>query len=883
MNHPPGIRPVVIEAKDRLRIGREKLRAQHLSGSPGIQVCTRLTELVDTVLVEFYNSILADMADSDPTLAGEFVLAPNGGYGRRDLAPYSDVDLMLLYRPGSRDRVAPFARLLTQYIYDAGLDLGFSLRTPSEACSLATADAETFTALAESRVLIGNKSLFKHFMERFQRLAKRKSQRLISVIEEARLEERSKYGETVYLLKPNVKRSRGGLRDIQLLRWIGFARYGEVEPENLRRQGALAAEDRMRLRAARDFLLRLRNELHFHAGKSRDVLDKDEQLRIAQRYGYQGGEAVLPVEEFMREYFEHTSAVRSIVAHFVATAKNRWTFSRLLEPLFSHQVERDFYVGFRYIGANRRGLAKVCGDLAQTLRLMDLANWYDKRIDHHTWTAIRDSMSTWDEVELTSEAKVRFLSLVSQPARLGNLLRQLHDLRVLEKIIPAVRHARCLLQFNEYHKYTVDEHSLRAIERCTEFASDPGALGDAYRSIREKRILHLALLLHDLGKGFVEDHSEVGRRIATETAVRLGLAERDAGTLQFLVHKHLLMADTAMQRDINDDRVVLQFALEVRSPDILKMLFVLSCADLAAVGPGVLNNWKLELLTDLYRRTMRHVSAEDPPSRSTAEGIEVRRQQVSDAAPNSATNPAAAWWSRQIETLPPRYLFSAPRKKIVATLSRLQNLEQDQVVAWGEYLPDRKVVEYTIGAQREICRGIFHRLTGAFSSTGHEILWADICSLADGVLLDRFHVHDLDFTDEPPEERLSEVARRLEQSLRQPTDQPPSFRRLWTKESTIVGAHLQTKVGIDNETSEECSIIHIFAHDRRGLLYTITKAIYDLGLSVEVAKIGTYVDQVIDVFYVTEQATGGKIESEERIREVKLQISQAIEPVTVIS
>ena len=384
--------------------------------------------------------------------------------------------------------------------------------------------------------------MYQQFIQRFQRKTKQHRGSLLRAVEEARRKERKQYGETVYLLEPNVKRSSGGLRDMQYLRWVGFTRFGEAEPDSLERLGVLSNSDRRKLNEAREFLLRLRNELHFHADKSQDLLDKAEQLRLSERYGYVGSDHFLPVEQFMRDYIEHTREVRYIGAHFRDSCRRRMTLPALVDPLFCHQVNRDYLVGPLQIRASKRGLQKVTGDLAETLHLMELSNWYDVRIDHPTWEAVRTAMNSRIASQVTPEAAARFLSLMSQPARLGNLLRRLHELRVLEQLVPPMAHARCLMQFNDYHKFTVDEHSIRAVEAATEFLDAPGTLGETYRMLRDKRLLHLALLIHDLGKGYPEDHSEVGSRLAVEVGRVLGLSSSHTEVLRFLVHRHLLMS-----------------------------------------------------------------------------------------------------------------------------------------------------------------------------------------------------------------------------------------------------------------------------------------------------------------------------------------------------
>ena len=462
---PNRIRSDVLKVKQWLIEGREKLLKQHREGSPGIQVCNRLTELLDTVVLEIFESALGDYGEQMADVRSRIALVPYGGFGRREMAPYSDLDLMLLHTPGSLPLVAKLAQRLVQDFSDLGIDLGFSVRTVRQATQLAARDPIVFSSLVDTRFLGGSVRLYTKFIRAFGKMTRRRSQALIGLVEQSRREERAKYGETVYLLEPNIKRSRGGLRDLQLLRWVGFARFRQSEPKHLEHSGHLGQQDYRSVRNAQDFLLKLRNELHFHAQGPCDVLVRSDQIRLAELYDYQGREGLLPVEQFMQEYFSHTSAVREVVAYFVEGA--RWRYPRLRQcaaMLSSHRVERDFRAGPIYISATRQGLYKVQHNLVDVLRLMDLTSRYDCRIDHPTWRAIREAMMMRNDREVDRDAAERFLSFLSHPNQLGRLLRRLHELRVLGKLIPGFEHARCLLQFNEYHKYTVDEHSIRAVE-----------------------------------------------------------------------------------------------------------------------------------------------------------------------------------------------------------------------------------------------------------------------------------------------------------------------------------------------------------------------------------------------------------------------------------
>lgn len=867
------LRPHVLTARQRLAEGHGRLKERHTQGCPGVELCAAIADLRDEVIVDLYRTALAGLEPAEAErLRASIALVAHGGYGRRDVAPYSDVDLMVLHAGGPMEPLSRLAERLVRDVFDAGLVLGHSFRTIDEACALACRDATIATSLIESRPLTGSDPLFARFLETFRRRVLRRPAALMAAMERARREERLRFGETVYLLEPNVKRSRGGLRELQLLRWIGMARYGTPETRALRALGVLSAEDEEALGQAAEFLLGLRNELHFAAGKPADVLSRAEQIRIAGLRGYRPTGGMLPVEQFMRDYFRHTGQVSHVVGRFVekALAPRR---SRLLSALFGRRIAGGYRVGPAEIRAGQKALRRLGSDLGAIMRLVALAAVHDKQIAPDTWETVRRQAPRLPPDRPPSpQAVEHFLTLLEHPRRLGELLRGLNETGLLTHFVPALRHARGLLQFNQYHKFTLDEHCLRAVEWATDLPADPGPLGRVYRGMARRRVLHLALLLHDLGKGHAEDHREVGLRIASEVAARLGLDAQESEALKFLVHKHLMMNHLAFRRDTSDDRVVVRFAVEVGSPELLQMLFVHTAADLAAVAPDSWTSWKAEVVTDLYHRAMQHLAGESPAS-SRAEYLQGRRKAVRAALGPEADAP---WFARQLEALPDAYLSTIEPPQIAADLRLLARLPPGKVHAEGRYQPETQTVQFVVGTREEVAPGIFHKLTGALSGRGLAILSAQIHTLADGWVLDRFWVHDPDYAGQPPPERLDQVNRSLVESLLSPAA-APTFRCTWTPGGAQPAPHAaQTRVLIDNTTSAGFTILDIFTLDRRGLLYAITRAIFELGLSVGRAKIGTYLDQVVDVFYVTD-AQGRKVEDAQRLHAIRRRLLEVIE------
>ncbi len=866
MNTGIGIRPSVLEARQRWSDGRSSLRKVHDEGGTGLSVCHALSDLLDSIVLSIYEAALTSIS---PNLESRIALVLSGGSGRRDIAPYSDVDLMLLYQGSLTDDIVEFSRRISQDITDSGMQLGYTLRTPRDACSMSLKDAYIFSSLTEARLLAGSEDLFTYFQGRFNRITARKTSNIIKAIVEARKIERHEFGETVYLLRPNVKKSRGGLRDLHLIRWLGFVQYRVKDPDLLLAEGALSTADSIQLNASHEFLLRVRNEMHFHADRAHDGMGRSEQVRLAEQFGFVGDDALLSVEEFMRQYFVFTSRIRYICDHFVSKSASRKKQS-VFAPLVSKQIDEHFRMGSTEIGVIKSSLDTVKTNLEHVLRLMQLACLHGKEIEHETWITIRHEMLKHPDKKFTRECARRFMALLSNTSGLAPLLRRLHEMKVLEKIIPNFTHARGLLQFNEYHKYTVDEHSIRALENATEFENDPSIVGQTYKKIRRKNVLHLALLLHDLGKGFPEDHSEVGRRIAGEIGERFDLPEEETETIKLLVHNHLVMSHLALHRDINDQTMVAEFASNLGSVQMLQMLFVLTCADISAVGPGVLNPWKQELLTQLYLNASKVLTGEDAVESSSS------FEQFYDMIATFSDDPTEQNWLKdRARNLPDNYCSVHEPEKIFEQLTFLKNMEPGDYLCTASPIKDSSLLELCVGKTLASKSGVFYRLIGSLSTLGLQIRSVDIKPLDDELIWYWVQFEDTHFTD-VPESRLTQIMNSAVEILSERDDAVPKFRSTWQpKESVALKlSRPEIRVKIDNESVSSATIIDVFAYDKPGLLYKLAKKIHRLGLNVTFARISTYAHQVIDVFYVTDEE-GVKIRNRNQLQIIKNEVLRA--------
>ncbi len=848
--------PMVPRLRQRLREQRQRLRDLHDGGMPAVQICNGMSQLYDDCIAEIFwaaiHSIPRRRMRRTPWQESVALLAV-GGLGRREVCPYSDADVLLLYRSRDVSVAEHVAGYLVRGLSDIGLDAGFAMRTAGEACQLAWSDPVIYSTQVEARLIEGSQRLYTRFWHRFNVGARRRYASLSQACVEARREERNKWGETHYLLRPNIKASRGGLRDIQLIRWLGFANYGELRLERLQRRGWLTTEDLTEMRAARNFLLRLRHSLHFRNGRAIDVLDRPTQLDLAADWKYEGFDGVLPVEQFMSDYFRHTGDVRYVSANFADTALTPRRRLRIGERIRSRQLGSGILLGPRTLWVSDERRDELTSQLSEVLRLMRIASEYEVRIEHETWQAIRTAMQERPPGPPDPASVEQFMELLSKPGRVASLLRRLHELRVLQQLIPAYARCRGLLQFNAYHQYTVDEHSLRAVEAATSMAAGDDSMGRRYRRIRDKALLHLALLIHDLGKGYEEDHSVVGERIAGQTAEILSLDSERSERLQWLVRRHLLFNEVAFRHDLNDPTVILRFAKEVATVTRLEMLLVHTVADLTAVGPEVINDWKLGLLEDLYLRTRRYFETGHLPGQGDPQ-IEHKRHLIHDyLAGTSATGPII----NLVNQLP----LSIVNQDPIRVGEELREISRhlaagNATCCISRFSEPTETVRYQVVTKTDRRDGLFARLTAAIASGGLEIRRADVETVGSDLLWDCFWVADPQSHGRPPESRIAEVRQRLEQAVNEPDRPSPKPATRWksaiTREMDAV-PRVPPRVSFDNETFEGQTILSLFAYDRPGLLSEIAWQLDRSGIRILFAKIDTDLDQVADVFYVVDR------------------------------
>ena len=866
---------------------REALKKHLIEGATGAVVVESFTDLVDERLISRYRNIVQRAGQGAAADLQRCCLVAVGGYGRRELAPYSDIDVMILSNANEGRAVTDLSKGLFHHLWDLGFQVGHSVRSIGEALTLSEADLPARTALMESRFLVGNATVFQDFQNRFVRrnLGKKAPQFIQQKLEE-RERDYAKFGGTVFLLEPNIKKSKGGLRDLHLLQWVGMAKYQAATIQELTNCGVLARQDAIALQEAREFLWRIRCLMHFEAGRAQDILSFEDQERLAAQFGMTDQPHLLAVEQFMQQYYRHTMGLHDRCMRFVDRTREIPWWKRLTRFFPSPLIEGCFLETEDRLSVPSDKLTQVLGNPELLVRLFRLSQERGLPIKSQTLDELHYYLENIPNEQFhTPTVSKIFRDILSDTGRVADTLTSMHRARLLEKLVPAFARVRGLMQFNQYHKYTVDEHSLLAVREGELLAKDQGTLGTVYAEIKQKDLLHLALLLHDLGKGKSEDHSEVGKVIAQKTSDRLGLTQPESQLLGFLVHKHLLMAHTAFRRDIHDEKVIRKFAREVKDPEILRQFLILTVADIAAVGPDVMNKWKESLLIELFSHAYTKLSANGESQQDDQEEqrqVQEIKRLLTQRAQNEGRRTLEEkvddfWVQEQLAQFPTRYRSSTTLDRIAVHLAAIKRLSSDVPLVETQFHEDLNITEYTLLAHGGNKPGIFMNMTGVLAALGLEVLDAQIVTRKDGVVIDSFSVRDPDYEGPPPLRRLERVCQTIIKVLKGEETVDQVFeggKRVAFGRPYPMGRN-ETEVEIDNESSDRYTVIEVFADNKQGLLFVIARAFVGLRLSIHSARIGSRLDQAADVFYL--MADGKKIEDEHTCNHIQETIRKEVD------
>ncbi len=840
-----------------LRLETERLRMRHRLGLGGAEIAGGRSDQVDLVVTRVCQMAAEEADRASRRELIQCAVVALGGYGRRELAPYSDVDLLFLHAGRVSDGTRRFVERALQLLWDVGLNVGHALRSARECVALARTDLHARTTLTEARLVTGSVALFEALTKEVEAgLGDTRATRDFFALMRAELEERhTRWGRAVGLQEPNVKEGVGGLRDLHTVVWLGHALYGSRGLHGLHREGWLGDADYVVARRAHDFLSRVRNEAHFAAGRRADLLTLDLQPELAKGLGYQARGGLLASELFMRDYYRRASELFHLATRFllhqVPAPKPRPSRVR---SGFEVQGDELFARGGALKGGPLRVLESVAVAQAEGASLSDSLRHAVRERLHQVNVEFRTSRGT-------SRA---FLRLFEWPGRVAPALRELHETGFLGRFIPEFARVTFLVQHDHFHRYTVDEHTLKAIAALDEVARGeegvPAAFGQVFAEVENRTAVYLGLLLHDIGKGRGGGHVARGVKIAERIVRRLGLEPRTAADVVFLVGAHLSMSQLSQQRDVTEPGVAEGFARRVGTLDRLNQLILLTYADHRGVGPGIWNDWKASLLWTLYGCTRPHLPGGERRGKPRDGGAALKAAREVLVA----TFPAADI-DHHFAQMPPRYLGTTDAGRMIRHFLLLQSLGEHAALTEWQDLEEGGVTELTvIAADRP---GLFASLAGTLTAHGLDILSVDVFTRRDGRALDTFRVSELQAHRPVLPERRERIGRALVEAAagrlyvadavarwREKARRP---RKLWGR------AVKEPRVRFDLEASPTATVVEVRAPDQPGLAYTLANTLSGLGLDIRFARIATEKALALDVFYVTD-AEGRKLVPEAR-------------------
>jgi [protein-PII] uridylyltransferase len=870
--------------KTNFQQARNLIRTRvELGTAPGVVAARALSDLQDILIQVLYDFATKHFYYAqNPTESERIAIVATGGYGRGQLAPGSDIDLLFV-RPFKQtawgESVIEFILLM---LWDLGLKVGHATRSLAECTRLAKQDLTIRTALLEARFLWGDKSLYDDLRKRFWAEVAKGSERDYVEAKLAEREERHRrQGESRYLVEPNIKDGKGGLRDLQTLYWIGKYLYHVEDSADLVDRNVFTREEYKLFQKSEAFLWNVRCRLHYLVGRAEERLSFDVQPELARVMGFTDPDPRRAVERFMHSYFLVAKDVGDLTRIFCAALeeqnkKKRPPLSNLLPGFLKPRTgDEDLYVENGRLNAGPNAFRR---DPVNLIRIFHMAD--AKRVDVHPHalrTITRSLDLITDELRNDAGANKLFIEILTSPRNPERALRWLNEAGVLGRFVPAFAHAVALMQFNMYHHYTVDEHLIRAvgnvaaIERGELKAEHPLA-SDIVKRIKSRETLYCAVLLHDVAKGLPGNHSLVGAEIAESLCPRLGLSVEDTAAVGWLVKNHLVMSDTAQRRDIADPKTVRDFVDVVQSPEMLRLLLVLTVADIRAVGPGVWNGWKGQLLRELYMSAEALIAGGDagPARAARVEGAKAAlAARLADLPGVSRERVLArhydSYWLAFDDDTHERHARIAASAEAKGELLALAINDN----------PVRSVTEVFV--QTPDRPGLFSQLAGAIAVSGGSIVDAKAFTTVDGFAVDIFSVQDAEggpFADPGRTERLRQtiiktltgaIMPRAIMAERQRKKRPEAF-------------HVRGRAQFDNDASAASTVMEVDGADRPGLLYDVAQAIFESGLSISSAMVATYGERAVDVFYVRD-GYGHKVTHPERLATVRERLLRALEGV----
>jgi [protein-PII] uridylyltransferase len=875
--------------KKFLNVEEHRLRLKHQAGGGGREICGRRAELVD-VLLQYVFGAAATATHGNGESGVALALIALGGYGRGELNPFSDIDVMLLHHQGTRKISPRLEEMVQQVLYplwDSGFKVGHSTRSIKDAIAQANRDMRTKTAMLESRFLAGDAELAREFREQFRsKCVEGYEREYVEMRMQDQVARHKKFGDSVYLQEPHVKSGCGGLRDYQNLLWMTYFKEGSLSTNQLVGKDWLSEGDQGQIERAYEFLLRLRTDLHYATGRATDILHMNLQEQIAERLNYSPRNGQLRSETLMREYYEHTRNIfrvtERITEQFVSgyvTSRTRSLFSFL--PLMRPDkvpIGDFFFVRNNQLYPERRDLFRK--DPEQMMGAFQLTQ--ERALDLSPELADLLSRSLGQVTRTYQYARGPreiFKAILSRKGEVGRILRMMHQVDFLGRYIPEFGQLTCLVQHEFLHRYTADEHTLVCIDKLDALATTDDPKLIAYRRIFEELddpfVLYLTLLLHDSGKAVgARRHSEASALFAQRVATRLQLSSEQRKSLILLVDHHLTLSMIAQQRNLDDPATVAELASVVKNQINLNALMLLTLADGQGTSAEAWSDWKESLVWQLFHDTSRYLA----DRKSYYEQTRIERESLQIAVAENLSPDYADEIDAHFDFMPDNYFRGSDVPEIVEHLKLFRSFVEQissrgghplaSAVQWRA-LPEQghSVVSFCTWERERLLA----KIAGSFSVVPINILSADVFPRGDNVVLSVFRVCDTRAGAVTDPRAFDLVEQTLRSALEDDSfDFDPLIEKAkrHTRRRRTPGIEFPTRISMDNETHPAYTLIEIQAPDRIGLLYDILTCLDRESVSIALSRINTQDGAAIDTLYVVDRSTDAKITDLSRIRTI---------------
>jgi len=820
--------------KTELRAGRDALEALWRQGLSGQVLLERHTQLVDSFLIQ-------NFLDQNE-LGEDMTLVALGGYGRKELFPYSDIDLMLIYAPRAAKHLDTMTEKVFYPLWDAGLEVGHAVRTVRDCIVDAGRDFFFQVALLDARFLAGSEKLFDTLIKKFKKkFVEGRRSKFINEMKEHRIERHRRFGMHGYLLEPHIKESRGGFRDIQAILWTGQVVFGFKDFADMEEAGLFNRQEREDFEAARNQLTRIRNRLHYISGRKNDQLFFEHQEDMAEAFDFKKNKGLLGVEQFMGDLYNHlqTIAVTSdlFFDHLDEVIGKSWRKKKYqeLEPGIEVRDGRLHFVDDNELKARPLLIMRIFVHMAKT----------GFPLHFRTRKIINENIAVIDDKQRQSRRMAKgFIDILMEAKNPAEVLSAFLETGVLVAYIPEFTTVQSLAQHDVYHISTVDRHLLQTVTELHGLMSEEG---ERFTSISSPHVLFLAAIFHDIGKGQGKDHSQYGAELVEGIGKRLGLSDSEISCLTFLVRYHLFLTDTAMRRDLEDETFILRCARLIEDPDRLTMLYLLSIADARATGPTVWTEWKKALLLELFLKISHLLERSDLINPDRIQNVNWMRSKLL----NLLNDEKAKW----VDVIPEDYLLSFTPEKIVEHIQLRDELSGQNCVVRTE----AKNGHWSLLIMARDRTGLLAKICGTMSLHNLSVLNAQVFTWTDGTAVDVIDVSpwaEMQYEDQNWQALASDLNLALGNRLG--LDHRLMKKSFPRQKRKKIGIKPASMVKIDNSSSDFYTIIEVFVEDRPKLLYDITHTLADFNLAIYRAKIATKADQLVDVFYVQDDL-GGKI------------------------